>query len=338
MSRHSGRKAPHAILVEAVAADGIQGRMLCAGEDAAAVARAFPQAWLWLREAGYGGTASAWPPRGPFDCATLRMPRAREAYVMALHALAANMREGAALYVYGANDEGIRSAPKAFAPFFADAETALTKSRARVWRARRTAAREGLRAGLADWRSVTRLDICGRDYDWVSYPGVFAHGRIDAGTALLLAHLPEIDTDARALDFGAGSGVIARALVDRGAKVDMLESDAVALEAARENVPEARAVLGTGLAELGDARYALIASNPPLHAGRRWDLAVIARLLAEAPGHLVPSGALVLVTERTVLLPRHAKDRFVSVTLVAEKGGHRVWRVANSLPKSKGTS
>jgi 16S rRNA (guanine1207-N2)-methyltransferase len=266
------------------------------------------------------------------------MPRAREAYVMALHALAANLRAGAALFVYGANDEGIRSAPKAFAPFFADAETVLTKGRARVWRAQRTAMSEGLRGTLFAWRSVTRLEIGGRAYDWISYPGVFAHGRIDTGTALLLAQLPEIAPRARALDFGAGSGVIARALVDRSANVDMLEADAVALEAARENVPEARAVLGAQLTELGKTRYALIASNPPLHTGRRRDLSVIAHLVAEAPGYLAPAGALLLVTERTVPLPRQSKERFAAVALVAERGGHRVWRLVNPLPKPRGTS
>jgi 16S rRNA (guanine1207-N2)-methyltransferase len=252
---------------------------------------------------------------------------------MALHALAASMREGSMLYVYGANDEGIRSAPKAFAPLFADAETVLAKSHARVWRARRTASREGLRGNLADWRSVAKLSIGGRDYAWVSYPGVFAHGRIDVGTALLISKLPSIAPHARALDFGAGSGLVARALVDAGATVDMLEADAVALEAARENVPEARAVLGADFSDLGAARYALIASNPPIHVGRARDLTVISRLIADAPRHLEPSGALLLVTERTVPVPRLAKEHFAAVELIAEKGGYRVWRLANPLPK-----
>ncbi len=306
--------------------------MLLAGEGAAAVARVVPHLTLWLRE------ERAWPPSGPFDAAALRMSRSREAYGMALHALAANMREGAALYVYGANDEGIRSAPKAFAPFFDDAETVLAKSHARVWRARRTASREGLRGTLADWRLVTRVAIGARDYDWVSYPGVFAHGRIDAGTALLISKLPAIAPHARALDFGAGSGLIARALVDAGAVVDMLESDALALDAARENVPEARAILGADFSALGEARYDLIASNPPIHAGRARDPSVVSRLVAEAPRYLASSGALLLVTERTVPIPRLAKDHFAAVELVAEQIGYRVWRLSQTLSGSARTS
>lgn len=323
MSRTS---APSSVLIEALAAARPQGRVLCAGADAADIARTFPDAMPWRRE------DSAWPPTGPFDTATLRLPLAREAYVMALHALAANMRTGGVLYVYGPNDEGIRSAAKAFPPFFADAETVLAKSHARVWRARRTASCEGLRGTLADWRQVSPLTIGGRDYDWVSYPGVFAHGRVDAGTALLLAHLPQTK---HALDFGAGSGVIARALVDAGAAVDMLETDAVALEAARENVPEARAVLGADLAALGTARYDLIASNPPIHRGRARDLAMVTGLIAAAPHFLMDGGVLLLVTERTVPLPRLAKPHFTALDLVAEVRGYRVWRLEKPLSKAE---
>ena len=323
---------PSAVLAEALGAAPPLGRMLFAGEGAAAAALAVPRSTLWRRE------ERAWPPDGPFDAAALRMSRSREAFMMALHALAANMREGAPLYVYGANDEGIRSAPKAFAPFFADAETVLAKSHARVWRARRTASHEGLCGMLADWRVVTQLSIGARGYDWVSYPGVFAHGRVDAGTALLISKLPAVTPRARALDFGAGSGLIARALVDSGATVDMLEADAVALEGARENVPEASAILGTDFSALGETRYDLIASNPPIHAGRARNLSMVSRLVAEAPRCLASSGTLLLVTERTVPVPRLAKDHFATIELIAERRGHRVWRLAKPLPKPERTS
>jgi len=323
---------PSSILAEAFSAARPQGLLLFAGDDAGDFAGIVADAVTWRRD------ERPWPPAGPFDSVALRMPRSREAYVMALHAMAANMREGAVLYVYGANDEGIRSAPKAFSPFFADAETVIAKSHARVWRARRTPSHAGLRGTLADWRVVTRLSIGARVRDWVSYPGVFAHGRVDAGTALLIGNLPPVARYARALDFGAGSGLIARALVDAGATVEMLEADAVALEAARENVPEARAVLGAELCALGKARFGLIASNPPIHKGRARDLTVMSRLVAEAPRCLTASGVLLLVTERTVPVPRLAKDQFATIELIVEQSGYRIWRIANPLPKRQGTS
>ncbi len=301
-------------------------RVLFAGDDAVERARYHTGSTaIWVRESGQDADALPWPPAGPYDAAVLRIARSREAYVMALHALAANLPEGAPLFVQGPNDEGIKSAPRAFAPFFIDATTIAARAHGRVWRALRSGVSEGLRATLPDWRTVRPLEIAGRTQDWVAYPGVFAHGGLDAGTALLLAHLPAGTRGLRALDFGAGSGILARALVDRGASVTMVERDAVAQQAARENVPEARALLAPDLQSLGRVRFDLVVSNPPLHEGRARSLAILERLIADAP--LAPGGALLFVTERTVPVPRLAAQRFKSVVLAAEQGGYRVWRL-----------
>jgi 16S rRNA (guanine1207-N2)-methyltransferase len=266
-----------------------------------------------------------WPPEGPFASASLRLPLDKSAYEMALHAIAARLPQGAPLLVYGANDEGIKSAAKAFAPFFELAESLLAKSHARVWRATRSAVTDGLRGKLADWRISAPLHLDGRVRDWVSYPGVFAKGGLDAGTALLLRHLPEA-AGKIALDFGAGTGILARVLADRGAQVTMIEHDAVALEAARENVPEANALLGGALAE---GRFDLIVSNPPIHRGRQRDLGVVTALIAGARRHLRKGGALLIVVQKTVPVPRLAEGRIVAIDLLAEDGGYRVWRLSD---------
>jgi 16S rRNA (guanine1207-N2)-methyltransferase len=177
---------------------------------------------------------------------------------------------------------------------------------------------------LSDWRAVSPIEIAGRHFDWVSYPGVFAQGRLDAGTALLLDHLPPVK-GLKALDFGAGTGVIARALLDRGAKVSLVEPDALSREAAGENVPEAEILAGGMPAR---RRYDLIVSNPPLHRGKAMDLSVVTRLIAEASQHLQREGALLIVTQKTVPVPRLAAP--APVQLLAEAGGYRVWQLAGT--------
>ncbi len=79
-----------------------------------------------------------------------------------------------------------------------------------------------------------------------------AAGRLDEGTALLLGVLPPLPPGARVLDFGCGSGAIGAAALaaSPGLAVTMLDNDAVALEAVRENVPDARRVLGVRLADV----------------------------------------------------------------------------------------
>jgi 16S rRNA (guanine1207-N2)-methyltransferase len=302
-------------MTDVLRAQDIAGPILFAGESADAVMPGFAGG-LWRRE------DAPWPPEGAFGAAVLDLPRSREAYRMALHAIAAKLPQGAPFFVYGANAAGIKSAGKALAPLYEGAETVTARAHARVWRASRSASMDGLQGRLSDWRTRAALEIAGRTHEWVSYPGVFAHGRIDAGTSLLLSHLPDV-AGARALDFGAGSGVIARALADRGAHVTMIESDALAREAARENVPE-----GKMLMAFPASRFSLIVSNPPIHKGGASDLGVLDALLAEAPRRLTRGGALLLVVQRTVPVPRLAAAHFPAVRLLAEEGGYRVWQLA----------
>lgn len=276
-----------------------------------------PEAVCWSRD------RAPWPPEGPFGAAILMLPLDKSAYEMSLHAIAARLPQGAPLIVYGPNNEGIKSAAKAFPPFFEKAEVLLAKAHARVWQAARSAVTEGLGGRLADWRRTTALTLNGRSYDWLSYPGVFAKGGLDVGTGLLLRQLPAVKGQS-ALDFGAGTGVIARVLVDLGAHVSMVESDAIALEAARANVPEATAILGR---DLPAERFDIIVSNPPIHQGRSRDLAVLTALIADAPRRLRKGGLLFLVTQKTVPLPRLAQGHLRNVECLADEAGYRVWKL-----------
>ena len=75
-----------------------------------------------MSEAG-GAEATAWPAGGSYDAALLRPPHTRGAFEYALHAVAAVLRPGAPLLVFGSRAEGIataaswlRAAPIAPAP------------------------------------------------------------------------------------------------------------------------------------------------------------------------------------------------------------------------------
>jgi 16S rRNA (guanine1207-N2)-methyltransferase len=278
---------------------------------------------------------------------------------MAVHACLGVLAPAGRLIVYGGNDEGVRSASAVIGKCCGPVATLAARGHGRVLAARAPEDRSGVRAALADWRRTTRLVIGGQERSWVSYPGMFAAGRIDAATSLLVAHLPRLAPGARLLDFGCGSGVIGAsalsapagplpgaALIDVPSAartcggpvekvapgrlaLDMLDNDTLALAAAAENIPEGRPLLAAALAD-APRGYAAILSNPPLHRGIARDLGRIEELIAEAPQHLLPGGVLVIVVQRAVDAERLLRARFADVAMLAQSDAFRVWRARDA--------
>lgn len=284
---------------------------------------------IWNRRLVAAVPAAPWPPAGPFDAALVRLPKAREEQAMAMHAACSVLRPGAPMVLYGGNDEGIRGAAAIAAQTTGSAaQTLATRAHGRIMRARAPAHTGALRSSLAAWRALSRIAIASVERDWVSYPGTFAAGRIDEGTALLHGALPPFAAGARVLDYGCGTGIIAATVLSLAAdaQVHALDNDAVALQALSENVPQAHGILGTGLADAGAQTYDAILSNPPLHSGIAEDHAQLERLIASAPASLAPGGVLQIVVQRRVPLDRNLAQHFTKVGLVAETGRYRVWR------------
>ena len=283
---------------------------------------------LWNRRLVGSSGAQPWPPAGPFDVTLLRLPKAKDEQQMAAHACLSVLVPGGRLIVYGGNDEGIRSAGDRLEGLCGQIETLATRGHGRILMAHRPTDSAGLRASLAAWRSVVPVAIAGAVRDWTSYPGVFAAGRIDEGTALLLSALPPLRPGERVLDYGCGSGMIGAAALaaQPGIALDLVDEDAVALEAARDNVPGARIVLGSKLADCGSTDYAAILSNPPLHKGIVEDHGLLEQLIADAPAHLRPGGVLAIVVQRRVPLENLLAKQFADIAVPAENGRYRVWR------------
>ncbi len=250
---------------------------------------------------------------------------------MLLHMAADVLPPGGRLLVYGANDEGVKSAPKRLAPLFERAETLATGGHARLIGALRVAGGGPPRAGFAAWESHDDVELPWGRLRWTSYPGVFAQGRLDEGTALLLTHLPRITASARVLDYGAGTGYLAAGVRRRspGARVTALEVDALAAAAARTNVPGIEVVVGRGWEALGaPSPFDVIVSNPPYHRGKAETLNEIDAFLAGVVGHLAPRGVVRCVVQRRFPLPERAQALGLrGVDAVADEGPYRVWEI-----------
>lgn len=153
----------------------------------------------------------------------------------------------------------------------------------------------------------------------VGHAGVFAAGKLDIGTRLLLAHLPHHDASS-VVDLGCGTGLLATAYARAHPRAEVLgidESDrAVASTEATfaANLgPDrsARAVPGDGLFDLDHGppiaagSVDLVLNNPPFHDDHAVGDATAWRMFRDAHRALRPGGELWVVGNRH--LGHHAK-------------------------------
>jgi 16S rRNA (guanine1207-N2)-methyltransferase len=333
--------APTSVVIQALEAVDAGERPLVVDEGSGQLAAhlhargAEPQ--VWRRFAGRGDTAAPWPQVESATSAFVRLGKDRRALAMALHAAAGVVAPGAIIVLFGANAEGVKSAGKALEEVAEGVITVDTRRHSRVLAGRRRAEISGLRTTLESWREVHEITLNGRARPWVSYPGVFAGGALDPGTALLLEHLPPL-SGAVVLDMACGSGIIGAAVREQfpEAAVDLVDNDAVAIAAARENVPGGSIICGDGLAAAPRPRYDVILSNPPIHDGVAESLAFLQGLIAEAPARLKPGGVLqVVIQSRIRAVQPWFEAAFKETAVVAQDRRYQIIRgVAGSIARA----
>lgn len=280
------------------------------------------EAVLWNRRTTSSVIASPDPPPGPFTSAALRLPKSRDEQIMTAHQCLGALGPAGRLYVYGGNSEGIRTFQKTLSAL-GHVTVIATRGHGRILELSRSDVTGELKNSYLAWRQMLE-----EPDQWVTYPGLFAAGAADPGTALLVDNLPAIAEDAQVLDYGCGPGAISAALRRRhpNLRLALLDNDCIAIAAARENVPDAAYHLGARIDTHGAARFDLIVSNPPLHVGFREDLTPLHQLISDAPKVLKESGALMLVVQRRIALDRMLAGSFSNVEIVADDGRYRVWR------------
>ncbi len=179
------------------------------------------------------------------------------------------------------------------------------------------------------WRELASLRRVG-DGSWLSQPGIFSWDRIDDGSALLAAHLPD-DLAGHVADFGCGWGYLARAAVGRCrgiTKIDLIDAEHRAIEAARANIADARSSFHwlDLTQEPAPATYDAILCNPPFHAGRAAEPGLGQNFIAAAALALRPGGVLYMVANRGLPYEPVLEANFTSFETLADNNKFRVSR------------
>ncbi|MBH3432180.1 class I SAM-dependent methyltransferase [Pseudomonas citronellolis] len=311
------------------------GRVLLAGLPADGLLGELPQALGWSWHAGeqrqlngrYPGRChfGVTPPEGEFDAAVLFLPKSRELTDYLLAALASRV-PGGQLYLVGEKRAGVERAARQLGAL-AKAAKLDSARHCQLWHAAIDGAlpcpdlhAQSLRYTLA---------LADGELQVVTLPGVFSHGRLDRGSALLLEHLDGLP-EGHVLDFGCGAGVLGAVLKRRypGSRLSLLDVDAFALESSRltlaANGLEGEVIGGDGI-DAAPAGLAAIVSNPPFHQGVHTDYQASERLLREAAQHLRPGGELRLVANSFLKYPPLIEQHLGPCRSLAEGDGFRIY-------------
>lgn len=156
----------------------------------------------------------------------------------------------------------------------------------------------------------------------VDHPGVHAAGRLDPGTAQILAHLdlPDLETGATVVDLGCGDGIVGLAVARAHPDVTIVGVDESHLAVASAELTFRRNLgaqhgarfhvadvleVGPGRPVLAPSSVDLVVVNPPFHQDRAVGDETAWRMFTQAREVLRPGGELRVVGNRH--LAHHAK-------------------------------
>lgn len=269
-----------------------------------------------------------------YDCVVLSLPREKARLDMLIHAASERIGPGGRLWLAGPNRGGIRSAGKPLERRFIAVDKIDSARHCSLFEASET--KEGEPFVLDDYETAFEIAHAGKTIQLRSLPGVFAHGRLDAGTSLLLKTLEDSPASGRVLDFASGCGVIGGAVISAApaSKVTLLDDSALAIEAGKRSLSangfEAKWLPSNGLAEL-DGRYDWILSNPPFHRGVNNDLDVARSFFGKAGTFLSENGRIRVVFNRHLPYAAWLRESFNRVDTLSQTNAFTV--IEASTPK-----
>ncbi|MCO7188788.1 MULTISPECIES: methyltransferase [unclassified Pseudoalteromonas] len=167
---------------------------------------------------------------------------------------------------------------------------------------------------IASYLQTFTIAVAGQQFDAVSVPGVFNHGKLDVGTKLLLENL-DLPAHGNMLDFGCGAGIIATFVLNQSPRIrfSCLDVNALALYACEQTVRlnghKVELVLSDGLKQL-KGRFDAIISNPPFHTGIKTDYDIAEEFINSATMHMNKGAQLHIVANSFLKYPPLIEARF----------------------------
>ncbi|MDU9389944.1 class I SAM-dependent methyltransferase [Pseudomonas sp. zfem002] len=317
-------------------ADLFTGPLLLAGLPADSLLGSFPQArgWSWhagdqaLLNARFAGRSDfgVAVPDVAFDGAVLFLPKSRDLANYLLNALASRLG-GRELYLVGEKRGGIEAAAKQLHAFGKPRKLDSARH-CQLWQ-----------VSVDNPPAAQSLDSLALRFDLpladgplhiVSLPGVFSHGRLDRGSALLLEHLDGLPCG-HVLDFGCGAGVLGATVKRRypQSRVTLLDVDAFAVASSRltlaANGLEGEVIAADGI-DSAPRGLDVILSNPPFHSGVHTNYQASENLLKKSADHLEKGGEMRLVANSFLRYQPLIEAALGNCEVRAQADGFKIYR------------
>ncbi|TLP63510.1 MULTISPECIES: class I SAM-dependent methyltransferase [Pseudomonas] len=321
-------------------ADLFQGSLLIAGLAADSLLGELPQAQGWTWHAGDQALLQSRftarvhhgveVPDVAFDSAVLFLPKSRELTAYLLNALASRLA-GRSLYLVGEKRGGIEGAAKQLQAFGKPRKLDSARH-CQLWQVTVDNAPEA--KPLQSLAERFELTLADGPLHVISLPGVFSHGRLDKGSALLLEHLDALP-NGHVLDFGCGAGVLGATVKRRypQSRVTLLDVDAFAVAASRmtlaANGLEGEVISGDGI-DAAPTDLDLILSNPPFHSGVHTNYQASENLLKKSGQHLRKGGEIRLVANSFLRYQPLIEDALGNCEVRADAHGFRIYRATRT--------
>lgn len=320
--RNAGRLPEGPLALVNPARDALAVQLAAAGHTVSVIAQDYGDLRWFQQAERIAASFETVPAPAPANrTVLLGLPREKDRLEMSLAALACGMDPEAALWLVGENRAGIKSAGRYLQRHFGSVLRLDSARHCGLYEASGPLAAEDFE--LDRFESRWAVDFDGREVHLASLPGVFAHGRLDKGTQLLLSVLESLRLEGDILDFACGCGVIGLCLLarDPSLRLTLLDSSALALESCRRSLRDnglvATVLPSEGLSEARGS-FDWIVSNPPFHRGIRDNRETAQRFFQQAGTRLAEDGRLLVVYNRHLPYIHWLQDSFSEVRTVAD--------------------